>query len=365
MSDERPAGPSPDTDASHALVPAESEYARLLADVRAIITQGQRRAAAAVNAEMVQTYWRIGERIVREEQGGEKRAAYGEGTLTQLGQQLSVEFGRGYSKRSLEMMRQFYLTYPKTNALRSQLAWTHYRILMRQEDPGPRSFYERMAVTGRWSSRELERQINSMLYERVGLSRQPEELVGTLPQGTPLSPYDEAFRDPYLLDFLGLQGTFSERDLEGALVHNIEKFLLELGTDFAFMSRQRRLSIGQRDYYVDLVFYHRGLRCPVLIDLKIGEFSPADAAQMTLYLNWMRQNDWREGEGEPIGLILCGSKDEQVVELLLSGPDTSMDRRIKVAQYLLLNNEEALKRRLAQVSAAFAQAQGQEDAVEG
>jgi hypothetical protein len=169
-------------------------------------------------------------------------------------------------------------------------------------------------------------------------------------------PARDVFRDPYILDFLGLTAAFSERDLESALVRNIEQLLLALGTDFCFVIRQQRISIGDEDYYIDLVFYHRSLRCLVLVDLKIGAFSPADAAQMKLYLNWVRKYDRREGEAEPLGLILCGSRDQQVVELLLADPETTMDERIKVAQYLLLDQERALRERLAQLSAAYEEA---------
>ena len=305
---------------------------------------------------MVATYWQIGERIVREEQGGQERAGYGERLLAQLGKTLSREFGRGFAEQSLRAMRQFYTTYPNRSAVRSDLGWTHYRTLMRLPDD-QRDFYAHLAVTGRWSSRELERQINSMLYERTGLSGRPEELAASLPRpGRAPSPYDDAFRDPYLLDFVGLSGAFAERDLEKALVDNIEKFLLELGRGFCFMGRQQRLPIGDKDYYVDLVFYHRYLKAPVLVDLKIGELEPADIAQMQLYLAWTRQNDHEEGENDPIGLILCGYKDSAVVELLLTDPDSSPDKRIKVAQYLLLDSQEALKARLVQLSAAYDEA---------
>jgi predicted nuclease of restriction endonuclease-like (RecB) superfamily len=268
---------------------------------------------------------------------------------------LSREFGRGFAEQSLRAMRQFFLTYPNRNAVRSDLGWAHYRTLMRLPDD-QRDFYAHLAVTGRWSSRELERQINSMLYERAALSRRPEELTGSLPQpNRPATTYDDAFRDPYVLDFLGLTGAFSEKDLEAALVQNIEKFLLELGIDFCFVGRQKRLSIGDDDFYVDLVFFHRRLRCTVLVDLKVGRFEPADAAQMKLYLNWFHEYDKRPGEDDPIGLILCGSKNEQVIELLLANPETSVDERIKVAQYLLLDSQNAIRERLAQVSAVYDQ----------
>lgn len=333
-----------------------ADFNSLLNDLRSIIGTGRGRAAAAINSEMVATYWQIGERIVMEEQNGALRAAYGERALDRLGQVLSAEFGRGFNERSLRNMRQFYMAYPIRSTLRTELTWSQYRTLMRLPDPDRREFYARMAISGRWSSRELERQIGSMLYERAALSRRSDKLAAELPtRGSALTQYDATFRDPYILDFLGLDDTYSERDLEAALIRNIERFLLELGSDFCFMGRQRRLTVGDEDYYVDLVFYHRGLRCLVLVDLKIGSFSPADAAQMKLYLNWARLHDKREGEEDPIGLILCGSKNEQVVELLLSDPANSIDERIRVSQYLLLNSEEAIKERLALISEAYEQ----------
>ena len=262
-------------------VPADAEYARLRADLRAIIAAGHGRAAAAVNQELVATYWAVGARIVREEQGGETRAAYGERTLAQLGRALEREFGRGFGLRSLQLLRQFSLAYPIANAPRSQSGWTHYRLLLRLPDPERREFYGRLAATGRWSSRQLEREIGSRLFERVGLSRRAGDLAATLPAraagtGT-LAPAD-VFKDPYILDFLGLEDTYSERDLEAAILRNIERFLLELGIDCCFVARQRRLTIDEEDYYIDLVCYHRSLRCLVLVDLKIGAFAPADAA---------------------------------------------------------------------------------------
>jgi len=333
-------------------VPAivDDTYNALLADLRAIIASGRGRAAAAVNAEIVATYWKIGERLVREEQGGAERAGYGEQLLARLGRVLSREFGRGFSERSLQNIRQFYLGYPNASAVRTELTWTHYRSLMRLDD-GPRSFYERVAITGRWSSRELDKQINSMLYERTALSRQPTRTLAAATTGNaePLSTAD-VFKDPYLLDFLGLEDTFSEKDLEAALIRQIERFLLELGAGFYFGGRQRRITIGDEDFYIDLVFWHRSLKCQVYIDLKIGAIAPADIAQMRLYLNWAKRHDMQEGENDPIGLILCGSKNEQVVELLLADSDSTTDQRIKVAQYLLLDSQEALKERLAQLA---------------
>jgi len=221
----------------HRLAPAEDEpHRQLLADLRAIIQGGQGRVITVISAEMVVTYWRMGERIVREEQAGLERASYGTRLLAQLGRTLSREFGRAFSERNLYFMRQFYLAYPILNALRSELTWTHYRTLMRL-DEGRRAFYERAAAAHRWSSRELERQINSMLAERVALSRKPEQMLTQLPDSETPITYEETFHDPYVLDFLSLQDPFSEKDLEAALVRHIEKFLLELGTGFYFGGR--------------------------------------------------------------------------------------------------------------------------------
>ncbi len=337
-----------------ALVPTEATFSTLLNDLRTIISTGRGRATAAINAEMVQTYWHIGERLVREEQQGSTRADYGEEVLERIGRILAAEHGRGFSYRSIANMRQFYLTYQNLSALRTQLTWTHYRTLMRLEE-GPRAFYERMAITGRWSSRELDRQINSMLYERAGLARSPEQILPTLLDPKRPLTYEDAFHDPYVLDFLGLEDLHSEKDLEAALVRHIEKFLLELGNDFAFMGRQKRLAIGDEDYYVDLLFFHRRLKAPVYIDLKMGKLTHADISQMRLYLKWAKRYDKQEGENDPIGLILCGSKNEQVIELLLADSEDSMDERIKVAQYLLLDAQPALKERLAHMSAIYEQ----------
>jgi predicted nuclease of restriction endonuclease-like (RecB) superfamily len=238
--------------------------------------------------------------------------------------------------------------------VRSQLTWTHYRILMRLPEE-QREFYERGAIAGRWSSRELERQINSLLAERTVMSRKPLETMQRALAERPLLE-GEVFKNPYILDFLGLQEPYNERDLEEALVRHIEKFLLELGTGFAFMGRQKRLTLDGVDYYVDLVFFHRKLRAQVFVDLKMGKLAPADVSQMKLYINWARKYDKEEWENDPIGLILCGSQSSQVIELLLSDSTDSTDQRIKVAQYLLLDAQETLKEHLAQMSVAWEEA---------
>jgi len=337
-------------------LPADDAYNQVLDDIRAIIQEGHGRALAAINKEMVQTYWRIGQRIVQEEQRGSGRAAYGEQLLIRLGRVLEQEFGRGFAERSLSNMRQFYQAYPIWSAVRTELGWTHYRTLMRLPDE-KREFYGRLAITGHWSSRQLEKQIQSMLYERVGRAQDPMALIAGLPEGqAELLTRGEIWKDPYILDFLGLADTYSERDLEEAIIRNIERFLLELGPDFCFRARQRRVQVGGEDFYIDLVFYHRQLRCLVLVDLKIGAFTPADAAQMQIYLEWSDRHDRHDGEEAPIGLILCSSQNEQVVELLLS----SQKHQMRVAQYVLVDDLAAIKKRMAEISAAFGQLQAQQ-----
>jgi predicted nuclease of restriction endonuclease-like (RecB) superfamily len=213
-----------------------------------------------------------------------------------------------------------------------RLGWTHYRILLYVEAGLKRQFYFEQAAQQRWSKRELQRQIDRALFERVALSRDTRALVRLEKQRGPVETvrYEDAFKDPYLLDFLGLKGAYSERDIEAAIIRNLEQFLIELGSDFCFIGRQFAMRIDDDDYFLDLLFYHRALRCLVAIDLKIGPFTAADKGQMDLYLSWLKQHDWRESENEPVGLILCTSKKRQHVELLLGhGP-----HKMQVSEYL-------------------------------
>lgn len=212
------------------------------------------------------------------------------------------------------------------------LGWTHYRILLGVEAGLNRGFYFEQAASQRWATRELQRQIDRALFERVALSRDTRALVRLEKQRGPVEMvrYEDAFKDPYLLDFLGLKGVYSEKDLEGAILANLQQFLTELGSGFCFMGRQFPMRINDDDYFLDLLFFHRGLRCLVAIDLKIGPFTAADKGQMDLYLAWLKRHEWRQGENEPVGLILCTSKKRQHVELLLSaGP-----HKLQVSEYL-------------------------------
>ena len=305
-------------------------------------------AARSVNALMTASYWEIGRRIVACEQGGEERAGYGEALIRRLAVDLTQRFGRGFGWRNLTQMRSFYLNWPAeailqtvsaefdlaTLARRFPLPWSAYVCLLSVRDPAARAFYEAEALRGGWSVRQLDRQVNSMLYERALLSRNK---VAMLEQGALTRPGDrmtpeEAIRDPFVLEFLDLEDTYSESELEAALIQHLADFLLELGDGFTFVGRQRRLRLDDTWFRVDLLLFHRKLKCLVVIDLKVGRFSHADAGQMHLYLNYAREHWMCEGENPPVGLILCAAKGaEQAHDALDNLPN-----KVLAAQYQLL-----------------------------
>ncbi len=289
--------------------------------MRGLILSTRQTVAQGVNSALTTLYWEIGRRI-----GGgilqEQRAGYGEHIVSSLGTQLTREFGRGFAPRNLFRMMRFAEVFPAfeiVSALRTQLGWTHFRQIIALEDPLRRDFYAEMCRIERWSTRTLEKKIGSMLFERTALSKKPEKLAAMelkqLREEDVLTP-DLVFRDPYLLDFLGLKDTYSEKDLEAAILREIEAFILELGVGFTFVERQKRIPVDGDDYYLDLLFFHRPLRCLVAIELKLEAFKPADKGQMELYLAWLNRHERSEGEEQPIGLILCAGKKEETIELL-------------------------------------------------
>jgi predicted nuclease of restriction endonuclease-like (RecB) superfamily len=290
---------------------------------------------------MTTTYWEIGSRIVRFEQHGKNRADYGKQVIEKLSTDLTLKFGRGFGSRNLFLMRAFYIAFPsgKVQTLSAQsgdfesfpLPWSHYVRLLSLENEKARTFYHAEAVRGGWSFRQLDRQISSMFYERTALSKNK---VAMLVKGGKRSientlSVEEEIKDPFVLEFLDLKDEYSESDLEEALIHKLESFLLELGDDFTFVGRQRRLRVGNEWYRVDLVFFHRNLRCLVIIDLKIGKFTHADAGQMHLYLNYAKEHWTRSNENPPVGLILCAEKDEMVAKYALEG----LPNKVLAAQY--------------------------------
>lgn len=306
----------------------------LLDEVRVLIHETRAGVAQAVNVALVLLYWRIGNRI-RSEILKSQRADYGDEIVSTLSNQLTAEFGNGYSQPNISRMVRFSEAFPEAqiySTLSNNLSWSHFVELIPLEDPLKREFYAEMCRTERWSVRTLRAKIQSSLFERTALSKKPAQLISqelaALRDDGRVTP-DLVFRDPYLLDFLGLADTYAEKDLEAAILRELEKFILELGSGFAFVDRQKRIVVGGEDFYLDLLFYHRRLRRLIAVDLKIGKFSAADKGQMELYLRWLEKHEREPGEEPPLGLILCADKSDEQVELL------QLDKSgIRVATYL-------------------------------
>lgn len=313
--------------------------------VKAILDEARTRAWQAVNSAMVVSYWEIGRIIIEEEQKGRKRADYGSYLLDALSERLTTEFGKGFDRTNVSKMRAFYLAYPIVDALRPQLTWTHYRLLLRVEKPEARAFYEIEAVNARWSTRELERQINSLLFERLALSRDKKGVLKLAQKGHEISTPTDLVKDPYVLEFTGIPQTdrFFEKDLEQALIDKLQHFLLELGKGFAFVARQQRITLDGRHFFIDLVFYNRLTRSFILIDLKVGEIAHQDLGQMQMYVNYYQREMMSEGENPPIGIVLCADKSDAVVRYTL--PEGN--KRIFASRYkLYLPSEDELKKEL-------------------
>jgi predicted nuclease of restriction endonuclease-like (RecB) superfamily len=355
-------------------------YNAVLTGVVELLDTARRASARVVNSLMTATYWEIGRRIVEHEQAGKERAAYGEEVLERLSRDLSQKFGRGFGVIQLRTMRQFYLTYSVSDKSQSligrsenrqaviddssgsigpvpigqspidefnqgssaklprpierlnqiarvfPLPWTHYVRLLRVRNSNAREFYAREALAGGWVVRQLNRQINSQFYERTALSKNKTAMLtkGEKPKPEDAVSADEEIRDPLLLEFLGLKDEYSETELEEALIRHLETFLLELGNEFAFVGRQKRLRIGHEWFRVDLLFFHRGLRSLIIVDLKIGELAHADIGQMNLYCNFAREHWMQPGENPPVGLILCADKHDALARYAMEGLPTKM-----------------------------------------
>ncbi len=306
----------------------------LHAEVRELILAARQQVAHAINAGLTLTYWQVGERI-RREVLNQKRAAYGREIVQTLAGKLVAEFGAGFGRRNLFNMIKFTELFPDfriVQTLSAQLGWSHFTLLLRVKDSLAREFYAEMGRLERWPVRILQERIASQLYLRTALSKKAEALaraeLATLRDENRLSP-DLVFRDPYVLDFLQLKDSYAERDLEAAILHDIEAFLLELGEGFTFVARQKRMAVDGVDHYLDLLFYHRRLHRLFAVELKLGAFNPADKGQMELYLAWLHENERVEGEQQPVGLILCADRNEETVRLLglNEGP-------VRVASYL-------------------------------
>jgi len=346
----------------------QADYAAVHGDIVALLEGARRAAARSVNAVMTATYWAVGRRIVEGEQGGQERAAYGEALIKRLGGDLSRQFGRGFGQRNLAQMRAFYLAWPADRILQissaksfaSQivqmpsaqsldlsalaqafpLPWSAYVRLLSVKNPQARAFYETEALRGGWTIAQLNRQIGSQFYERTALSTNKSAMLekGEVAEpGDALTP-EQAIKDPFVLEFLNLKDEYSESDLEDALIQHLADFLLELGDDFAFVGRQRRLRIDDSWFRVDLLFFHRRLKCLLVIDLKVGKFGYADAGQMHLYLNYAREHWMKPGESPPVGLILCAEKGAAEAHYALEG----LPNKVLAAEYQTVLPDEKL-----------------------
>ena len=323
--------------------PAEG-LAPLLGSLRQLIADSRQQVLRAVDTVQVQTYWHIGRHIVEFEQGGAQRAAYGQRLLPQLGQALAAEFGRGFDATNLRHMRAFYQAFPIRDALRRELSWTHYRLLLRVDSADARQWYVQESAAQNWSTRALERQIGSLYYERLLLSQDKTAVTSEAQANmAALEQSPRAFvRDPVMLEFLGLpeSGRLLEATLETALMDKLQQFLMELGKGFAFVARQQRISTETQDFYIDLVFYNYLLKCFVLIDLKTGPLTHQDVGQMDMYVRMY--DDLRRGEGDnpTVGILLCGSKDKSVVRYsVLNGSEQLFASKYR----LVLPSEEELR----------------------
>lgn len=322
-------------------------FVRLVGDIRRLIDETRAAVATTVNAGLTAMYWQIGGRIGEEILKG-KRGEYGTEILATLSQELTREYGSGFSYSALTRMVKFAEAFPEKQivaTLSQALSWSHFRELLPLERPLQRDFYAEMCRVERWSVRTLRQKIDSMLYERTAISKKPEELarreLAALREQDHLSPH-LVFRDPYVLDFLDLKDVYSEHDLQAAILRELESFLLELGAGFTFVARQKRMTIDDEDFYLDLLFYHRKLRRLIALDLKLGRFKSAHKGQMELYLRWLAKHECEANEGPPLGLILCAEGSREQIELLELGKSG-----IHVAQYLTeLPPKDLLKRKL-------------------
>lgn len=305
----------------------------ILNEIRLIIAEARGRVARSINHELTLAYWLIGRRIVQEEQQGHERADYKSYLLKHLSEALEAEFGAGFSRRQLELMRQFYLQFPIANALNSQLTWTHYKSLIRLDEGSKREFYIAESAKNAWSVRQMERQINSLLYERLLMS-QDKESVLAIAKGDAL-PTDplQIIKDPTVLEFIGLkpQSSYYEKEIEAAIITHLQEFLLELGNGFSFVARQKRLILGGDEFKIDLVFYNRLLQCFVLFEIKIDKITHQDLGQLQMYVNYFDRDVKADFENPTIGVLLCADKNDVVVRYSL--PEDN--RQVFASKYLL------------------------------
>ena len=327
--------------------------ARLIEDIRSLLIESRKQLVQSVNSAMVQTYWHIGRMIVEDEQHGEQRAEYGKAQLEQIAKALTLEFGKGFDARNLRNMRQFYTTYSNWNSVSTKLSWTHYRVLMRLENPNAREWYMQESIENSWSARALERQISTLYYERLLSSKERALVEKEADEKTAelQSDIKNYLRDPYILDFLNLSSSsLLESAIEQGLIDNLQHFLLELGRGFAFVSRQERLSVEEQDFYIDLVFYNFKLKCFLLIDLKLGKLTHQDVGQMDTYVRIYDKFHKGEDDNPTIGLILCSEQSQAVAKYSV----LSDSKQLFSSKYMpYLPSEEELRAELLRERSAL------------
>ena len=334
-------------------------YNNLISRIAKILVEAKSKVVREINKVQVLAYWEIGREIVEFEQKGKGRAKYGKKLLEKLSKDMTQKFGKGFSPTNLKMMRLFYQAFPIRQTLSDEsqksqtvsdffelmLSWSHYCELLKVEEPLARSFYEQEAIQNNWSVREFKRQINSMLFERLALSKDTKAVMRMSKKGQIIEKPEDAINDPYILEFLNLKEeiSYTESQLEQAIIDKLQYFLLEMGKGFSFVARQKRITIANKHYHIDLVFYNRLLRCFVLIDLKTGELDHSDIGQMNFYLNYFKENEKAEGENDPIGLILSAKKDDILAKYILGG----LSNKVFASKYkLALPSEKELRLKL-------------------
>ena len=329
----------------------ESKYSDLISQIGDLLQKGRVQVSQSVNTILVQTYWLIGRHIVEFEQGGKEKAEYGSFLFDQLSKDLTKLYGKGFSRSNLLYMRKLYINFPKSETLSNVLSWSHYFEILRTDNELEISFYTKQAEKENWSVRELKRQMKSMLFHRLALSKDKKGVLELSEQGQEIQKAEDILKDPYVLEFLNIPEShqYLESELEKRLISNLQNFLLELGKGFTFEKRQYRISISGKHFYVDLVFYHRILKCFVLIDLKRGEVTHQDVGQMNLYLNYFKKEINTDGDNEPIGIVLGADKDHVLVEYATE----SIGNHLFVSKYqLYLPDKKQLENELNKLLSA-------------
>ena len=324
----------------------KNQYSFLISNIGRILEEGRRKAIQSVNQILVQTYWTIGKKIIEYEQEGKERAEYGENLLSSLSKDLKLQYGKGFGISNLQYMRLLYVKYPNHQTVSDKLSWSHFVELLSLEDDLSRGFYEKQCVNDGWSVRELRRQIDSSLFHRIALSKDKQGVLNLSMKGQVMESSIDIIKDPFVLEFLKIPEDYkySEKELEQKIIDNLQSFLLELGKGFAFIGRQHRIALDSNHFYVDLVFYHRILRCFILIDLKIGRVTHQDIGQMNMYLNYFKKEESDIHDNSPIGIILGSEKEKLTVEFALGG----ITNTVFVSKYkLYLPEKKELQEKLS------------------